>query len=132
MDNNELFKITTAMPVQTIVTVLYNAMHYFEREGFSTRNNAHYKEILPGRQVRIPWATEIEPIAQFYVNNGVMPCVNIDKDPDTVINVSIVGFYKNNVKNNVVVKSLATDEILEIPIEGVLLGWLETGMYHEV
>ena len=132
MDNNELFEITTAMPVQTIVNVLYNSMHYSERKGFSIKNNAHYKEILPGKQVRIPWVTEIEPIAQFYVNNEVMPCVDIDKDPNTVINVSIVGFYNNNVENNVVVKSLATDEILEVPVEGILLGWLETGVYREV
>jgi hypothetical protein len=61
-----------------------------------------------------------------------MPCVDIDKDPNTVINVSIVGFYNNSVKNNVVVKSLATDEIFEVPVEGILLGWLETGVYREV
>ena len=132
MDNNELFEITTAMPVQTIVNVLYNSMHYPERKGFSIRNNAHYKEILPGKQIRIPWATEIEPIAQFYVNNEIMPCVDINKDPNTVINVSLVGFYNNSVKNNVVVKSLSTDEIFEVPVEGILLGWLETNMYRGV
>ena len=127
---NDMFEVDENTSVQTLKNCLYNGLHYPEREGFLGQKDAHYKEIVPGKYVRIPWATEIEPMVEYYVEKGVMPCSGL-RINNEVAAVKIVGFYNNDVENNVVVEDLDTEKRFEVPVEQILLGWLQAGWYQE-
>lgn len=127
---NNMFEVDENTSVQTLKTCLYNGLHCPERKGFMEQGGTHYKEIVPGKYVRIPWATEIEPMVQFYVEKGVLPCSGL-RINNEVAAVKIVGFYNNDVENNVVIEDLDTGKRFEVPVEQILLGWLQAGWYPE-
>lgn len=127
---NNMFEVDENTSVQTLKTCLYNGLHYPSRKGYLEQGGTHYKEIAPGKYVRIPWATEIEPMVQFYVEKGVMPCSGL-RTNNEVAAVKIVGFYNNDVENNVAIEDLDTGKRFEVPVEQILLGWLQAGWYPE-
>ena len=126
------FKVNGKTPSQVLVNCLYNSLHYPSRKGYVVKGDAHYKEVTPGKYIRLPWATEIELIVNSYKRTGSMPYTSVEGMGSNQIlpYAELVGFYNNSVENNVIVKDVLGGK-REIPVEQLWLGWLEAGWYDD-